>query len=199
MGVRVRLAEAKLQHLADSSESACFVSAARYPRGSNRYLTTFSNIRSSDRSSPAAVVESNGGDVGSKGGEAQQKGGTSFSESPSSGTNLGPEGADTHLDVARQQLKAAVDGLQRLQQLDTVRVAGRDTAELFHFFNQPTPPLQPTQHVMSSASLLLITRCSSCMETRCCSCCHRCSCRCHLHASTHIIATSRMTRMLLRT
>lgn len=122
------------------------MSAARYPNGSsNRYLTTFSNIHFTVSNSSEAIGDSDGAD-------AQRQGGTSLSGNSSRSTHLVREEADEQLDAARQQLKEAVDGLQRLQHLDNARVAGRDTAELYHFFNQPAPTPQPTQPVICVAS-----------------------------------------------
>jgi hypothetical protein len=137
---RLHAAESQLEQLAEAGGAPVVVFPARYPAATGPYRNIF--LEDTTAAQPAAHA---GSDV-----PCSPAGGTSPAASEPAG-----ELASGMLAGATEALKAATAGLQRLADdmaaaasaagvagaadVATGRVPGRDTVELFHFFNQPLP------------------------------------------------------------
>lgn len=145
---RLHAAESQLEQLAEAGGAPVVVFPARYPTATSPYRNIFREGVTEEE--PAACAGSN------------RPGSPDVDGSPAAAEPAG-ERASSMLVDASEALTAATAGLQRLAadmaaasaagaagaaDVATGRVPGRDTVELFHFFNQPLPmQLQLRQEV----------------------------------------------------
>ena len=133
---RLQAADEKLQRFAEDGGNVPFVSAARYPaKGHERYRSAFSGmaLRHPRLSSSADSAFSGGSSSEDESGLPSRVGGIAACD------------ASAELAAAREELQAAVQGLRQIRREAAGRVSGRDTAELYHFFNQAEPPAEDRQ------------------------------------------------------
>lgn len=122
----MQAADEKLQRFAEAGGSAPFVSAACYPAdGLERYQNTFTRTPLHPASIRASL---DGSDQVTTSGD---------SDLAPRDAESGKSPAEQQLAAARQDLQAAVRGMRQLRRDAAGLVCGRDTAELYHFFNQP--------------------------------------------------------------
>lgn len=141
---RLHAAEARLERIAEAGGAPVFVSPARYPAATRPYTNAFSE---------AAAEDSTAGAAGSQPSKSPDSPGGAAS--PVADSTAGKDA----LAGASEALADATAGLRRLAadlaaasaataaagsaaDADASRALGRDTVELFHFFNQ-APPLKP--------------------------------------------------------
>ena len=126
LAARLQAADEKLQSFAEAGGSAPFVCAARYPvDGLKRYQNTFEETPLHPASIRASL---DGSDQVTTSGD---------SELAPKDAESGKSPAEQQLAAARQDLQAAVRGVHQLRRDAAGLVCGQDTAELYHFFNQP--------------------------------------------------------------
>lgn len=136
---RLHAAESQLEQLAEAGGTPVVVFPARYPAATSPYTNIFQETLA--EAQPIACAE------------CARAGSPAGGASPAAAEPAG-EGASGMLADASEALQAATAGLQRLAadmaaasaagaagaaDASTGRVPGRDTVELFHFFNQPLP------------------------------------------------------------
>lgn len=141
---RIHAAEARLEQIAEAGGTPVLVSPARYPAASRPYTNAFSAVAPADPADGSRASDS----PSSSGGAASPVAAESFHTAAAdalAGTSGALADATAGLrrlaaDVAAASAAAAATG--NAAGVDAARVPGRDTVELFHFFNQ-APPLEP--------------------------------------------------------
>lgn len=148
---RLHEAESRLEQLADAEGPPVFVTPARYPATAQRYANTFSAAAAADGAPSANSgrrIDSPGGGDASPGADGRTDD-AAAAAGVVAGVSAELAGAVASLRRLASEMeaaRAAAAGLAPLQGGADggggPRVPGRDTVELFHFFNQ-APPLGP--------------------------------------------------------